>query len=138
MTEVSMKRMWFVLLLGAAPLISPEITFSHHGTNISYEQTKPPLNVTGTVKEFRWANPHVFIILDAPGGQWSVEGDSPYNHMRRGGWNRNTLKVGQQITVTLYPSKVAGARAGVLAKVILPDGKEALRFRPDEPDQPTR
>jgi uncharacterized protein DUF6152 len=133
-------KLWLACLLATTGLlIVPEAIFSHHGTNISYEQTKPPIDIVGTVKEFRWANPHVYITLDVKENngeivQWSIEGDSPYNWARRGGWNKNTLKIGEQITVSLYPSKVPGTRVGVIAKAILPNGTEVLRFRPDEPE----
>ena len=66
------------------------------------------------------------------GSNWSIEGNSPYNWARMG-WNRKTLKPGDQITITFYPSKVPGTHAGVIAKAVLADGTEVLRFQRDTP-----
>ena len=63
---------------------------------------------------------------------WAIEGNSPFNWSRLG-FNRSTLKVGDEITIVFYTSKVADAKAGVIAKAILPDGKEVLRFQRDAP-----
>lgn len=63
---------------------------------------------------------------------WAIEGNSPFNWSRMG-FNRSTLKAGDEITIVFYKSKVADAKAGVIAKAILPDGKEVLRFQRDAP-----
>jgi uncharacterized protein DUF6152 len=123
-------------------MLPPVCVFGHHGTGISYDLTVQPITVKATVKEFRWANPHVSIFIDAPNEngnvvEWSIEGNSPFNWMRMG-WNRNTLKPGDQVTITFYRSKVKDVYAGVIAKVILPDGKEALRFQRDNPGEEVR
>jgi hypothetical protein len=49
------------------------------------------------------------------------------------GFNRNTLKTGQEVTALVYVSKVPNNPAGVIAKFTTPDGKEVLRFQRDEP-----
>jgi uncharacterized protein DUF6152 len=130
------------LIATATLLIAPNQTLGHHGTGISYEMTVKPIRLTGTVKEYRWANPHVFIFLEVKNQtgkveEWTFEGDSPYNWARVGG-NKNTIKPGDQVTVSFYASKVKDAHVGVVNKVILAEGKEVLQFEPDEPRPPAR
>jgi Family of unknown function (DUF6152) len=126
----------FILLIGLFVSV-PLLIDAHHGTGISYNLTVPPVTAKGTVKEFKWANPHAAIFIDIRNEQgvvenWAIEGNSPFNWSRLG-FNRSTLKAGDEITIVFYKSKVADAKAGVIAKAILPDGKEVLRFQRDAP-----
>lgn len=98
---------------------------AHHGTAASYDMSKS-VTVKGTVTEFRWANPHVQLYFDVKDDQgnnvhWGGEMLSPAVLSRRG-FNRNTLKAGDQVTVTLSPSKV-GNPVGVVGTIALEDGK---------------
>ena len=113
------------------------LALGHHGTGISYDLTVAPITAKAVVTEFKWANPHIGIYVDITDDKgnvenWSIEGNSPYNWARMG-WNRKTLKPGDQITITFYPSKIPGTHAGVIAKAVLPDGTEVLRFQRDTP-----
>ena len=126
----------FILLIGLLVSV-PLLIDAHHGTGISYNLAVPPVTAKGTVKEFKWANPHAAIFIDIRNEQgvvenWAIEGNSPFNWSRLG-FNRSTLKAGDEITIVFYKSKVADAKAGVIAKAILPDGKEVLRFQRDAP-----
>ena len=123
------------LFIGVAGLCVPML--AHHGTGISYDLTVPPITAKAVVTEFKWANPHIGIYVDIKDENgrvenWSIEGNSPYNWARMG-WNRKTLQVGQEIILTFYRSKVPGVHAGVIAKAVLPDGTEVLRFQRDTP-----
>jgi hypothetical protein len=57
---------------------------------------------------------------------WAGEGNSPYNWAREG-WNKRTLKPGDEVSFVLAPSR-AGTPVGVVRKVILANGKEILQF----------
>jgi len=124
-------------VLVAGLLIFSGAVFAHHGTGISYDLTVPPVTTKATVTEFKWANPHIGIYVDIKDDtgnveNWSIEGNSPYNWARMG-WNRKTLKPGDEITITFYRSKVPNVHAGVIAKAVLADGTEVLRFQRDTP-----
>ena len=113
--------------------------FAHHGTGISYDLDHNPITLKGTVTEFRWANPHIGIFIDVKDDKgkvvnWSIEGSSIVGYARAG-FNRNTLKPGMEVTALVYPSKVKGNPAAVVAKITRPDGKEVLRFQRDTPGQ---
>lgn len=83
---------------------------------------------TGTVVNYRWANPHTFIIIDVPAtrehpeltGRWAIEGGSP-NIMSRQGWRRNTFAAGDTITIVGYPLR-DGSRGGSLFYALGPNG----------------
>ncbi len=131
------KKLITPLILVSCFVIGSGRMFAHHGTGISYDLTVPPITAKGTVTEFKWANPHIGIYVDLKDDKgsvenWSIEGNSPYNWARMG-WNRKTLKPGDEITITFYRSKVPSVHAGVIAKAILPDGTEVLRFQRDTP-----
>ena len=100
--------------------------FAHHGTGISYDMGKT-VALKGVVTEFAWSNPHCQIYFDVKDDSgnvihWATELGSP-GVLRNAGWNRNKIKPGDEVTITVHPSKV-GAPVGVLYKVLLPDGKE--------------
>jgi hypothetical protein len=130
------KLVRFILLIGVFVNV-PLSIHAHHGTSIAYNLTVQPVTARGTVTEFKWANPHAAVFIDIKNEKgvvehWAIEGNSPYNWSRLG-FSRSTLKAGDEITIVFYKSKVAGAKAGVIAKAILPDGREVLRFQRDAP-----
>ena len=104
--------------------------FAHHGTGISYDLNAPLVTIKGVVTEFAWRNPHVSIFIDVKDdkGQvvnWGIEHNN-VNSLAKLGWNRNTLKPGQEVTAVIHPSR-SGAPVGLTVKVILADGKEILQ-----------
>jgi hypothetical protein len=71
-------------------------------------------------------NPHSYFYVDVPdssGGvaNWAVEGRN-LSIMSRMGWTKNTLKVGEAVTVTLYRHKDPGKNAGFVRAITKPDG----------------
>ena len=71
-----------------------------------FDQSKT-VTLRGTVKDFRWTNPHVFIQLlvkDGEGNEqeWSIEMTSP-EHLSRAGWRPGTLKPGDPVTLNIHP-----------------------------------
>ena len=120
---------WFLyVILGLIVVASPIL--AHHGTNISYDHSKPA-TLNGTVTEFVWSNPHCqlyFDVKDASGKVtgWAGELNSP-SVLGRQGWTKRQFKVGDQITITVFPSK-AGTAVGVVDRThpILANGKEIV------------
>jgi hypothetical protein len=133
MDQTRMKSIFLMCIVVGMPLALE----AHHGTAVSYNLTVQPVTAKGTVTEFKWANPHAAIFIDIRNERgvvenWAIEGNSPFNWSRMG-FNRSTLKAGDEITIVFYRSKVADAKAGVIAKAVLPDGTEVLRFQRDTP-----
>jgi hypothetical protein len=83
------------------------------------------VSIDGTVKDFQWTNPHVWIdvIVESPEGpkQYGVEGFA-IPVLKGAGWTFNTLKPGDKVTIVLNPLR-SGALGGSLVSATLPDGK---------------
>ena len=121
-----MKR-WLTksLGVGAVLLLSGLPILAHHGGS-DYD-VQHPITLKGTVTEFYWSNPHcqVFVDVKDDSGKvvnWTIETLAPAV-LKRAGWSRETLHSGNQISITLVPSK-KGTPVGMLRKVVLPDGSE--------------
>jgi hypothetical protein len=112
-------RLTSLLLLAA-------VTSAHaHHSTTGYDHSRL-IELTGTVKEFQWSNPHSWIqliVTDADGKQveWSVETGAP-NLNTRHGWKRTDLKFGDKVTLRLYPHK-DGTPHGTLSTAKLADGR---------------
>jgi len=79
----------------------------------------------GTVSKFEWANPHVFVVVTAQvkgsAVPYLLEASSP-SLMRHAGWKFDSIKVGDQVEVTVHPFK-DGKLGGMLVTVELPSGE---------------
>ena len=119
-----MKRYDLKYLVAAAALLLVNIPLCAHHGNASYDADNP-VTIKGTVTEFAWTNPHVQIYLDVKDDKgkvvrWSVETYSP-GKLVRAGWTKDSVKAGDQVSITLIPAK-SGAPVGFLHKLVLPDG----------------
>ena len=99
--------------------------FAHHGS-AGVEMTKNVV-LKGVVTDWRWQNPHSILKFDvmADDGSivhWSAETNNPADMVEKG-WTAKSIKVGDEITVTLHPVK-NGLPVGILVDVTLPDGKK--------------
>ena len=118
--------------MAAVSIVAAAPAFPHH-SNSAFDVEKV-IELKGTVREFKWANPHTWIFLsvdDGKGGKqdWQVEGRPP-GVLGRAGWTRNSLKPGDTISVYCSPAK-DGSRIALVARVILPDGT----VLPNAPEQ---
>src|SRR6187399_1083404 len=106
-------------------------TLAHHSP-AAFEAQKT-VTLVGTVKEFRWQNPHSWIEMMVPNdkGQevlWAVELTSP-TYLVKGGWKSNTLKPGDKVTVVGRPLKTGEPGSAIFTSVTLADGR-TLTERP--------
>ena len=99
-------------------LLSVKSVTAHHSFDAEYD-SKKPITVTGYVTKLDWVNPHAFVFIDTKdeGGtvkNFKIEMGPPYA-LTRGGWKRDSVKIGDKVTV----------QAAALAK----DGSNAAGFR---------
>ena len=104
-----------LFLAWASPL------FAHHAFTAEFD-AKKPLNLKGVVTKIEWQNPHTYFYVDVtePDGRvvnWGMEMGSP-NGLMRQGWTRNSLKVGDVVTVEGSQAK-DGTRTGNVRAVVL-------------------
>jgi hypothetical protein len=101
---------------------------AHHGRGATYDMKKR-VTLKGTVSKVEWRNPHVLIYMDVkdPDGKvmtWGFE-NSGVSTLAQEGYNRNTLRVGDDITAIVNPA-ANGAPTAIIVKIILADGKEIM------------
>jgi hypothetical protein len=104
-------------VLALAPLMA-----AHHSFAAEYDANKP-LTLKGTVTKVEWMNPHARFYVDVKDEKgvkttWNLELASP-NVLRRNGWLRDSLSVGDEVVVDASAakdgSKMANARVVTLA-----------------------
>jgi len=122
-----MKAKWMGLLAGGL-LMAAIPGFAHHSFSAEYDRSKP-IQLKGTVTKVEWMNPHARFYLDVKdeGGKvinWEFELGSP-NGLMRGGWTRNSLKIGDVVQVSGSRAK-DGSNLVNASNVAFEDGKRVL------------
>jgi hypothetical protein len=89
-----------VLMSLVCSLVIPAL--AHHSFDAEYDSTKT-MTVTGYVTKVDWVNPHAFVYLDSKDDKgvvrsYRIEMGPPYA-LARTGWNKDTIKVGDKITI---------------------------------------
>ena len=101
------------LLVAGALVGAAGSVFAHH--SFAMFDQEHPIDLVGTVKEFKFTSPHTFILLEvksSDGGAttWNLEGASP-SALVREGWASKTLKAGDELKMTIDPLR-SGAPGG--------------------------
>jgi hypothetical protein len=123
--EQAMKRASLLAIAAATAALLSGSASAHHSFAAEFDRAMP-ITVTGTVTKVEWANPHARFYIDAKDDagktvNWDFELASPNGLMRRG-WNRNSMKIGDVVTVTGHRAK-NNPLVGNASTVTLADGK---------------
>jgi len=116
---------WAAAIAGAGLLAAAGGVQAHHSFAMFDHVNRVTLQ--GTVSDFQWTNPHVFIEMEVPdpaGGpskHYTIECASP-NVLMRVGWKFNMIRKGDKLSALINPLK-SGEPGGMLETVTLPDGR---------------
>jgi hypothetical protein len=94
-------------------MVTGGAVFAHH--SFAMFDTDHPMELQGTVTEFKFTSPHTFILLEVKGTDgssttWNLEGASP-SALVREGWASKTLKAGDELKMEINPLR-SGAPGG--------------------------
>jgi uncharacterized protein DUF6152 len=111
-----------VLIVAAVPVLA------HHSFAAEYDRNKP-VTLTGAVTKVEWINPHARFHMDVKDtsgkvASWEIELGSPAGLIRRG-WTRNSLKIGEPVTVEGFLAK-DGSNLANSSTVKLSDGRRVF------------
>ncbi len=123
---------YFNSAFGVCALASALLAFpvaGHHST--AAFDSSAVMKIEGEITQVRWINPHASFKLEGtadqrPDGLWTIEMTAP-NVLINEGWKRNSLQVGDKVTVYANPLRNAitlndGSQGGLYVGVILSDG----------------
>ena len=101
---------------------------AHHAFAAQYDINKP-IELKGVVTKVEFLNPHIYFYVDAKNDSgtvvhWSVEGGTP-NSLRRAGWGKDSLKVGDVVTISGSRAK-DGTNLIAMHSLVLADGRKVL------------
>lgn len=121
-----MTRKSALILTLVFTLLSAVPVLAHHSFAAEYD-SNTMITLTGVITKVEWTNPHMYIYInvkDASGKvtNWGLEGYPP-NTLKRTGFTRDILKIGDQITITAYKAK-DGSNTGAGREVTFADGSK--------------
>lgn len=123
------KKVFVLLMLVVALLTGSGPVFAHHGA-ASFDNSKS-VTVEGIVTEYVWANPHVYVKVDAKDESgntlhWVLEAQSVVNQANAG-WTKDMFKRGDHVLIDATPAK-GGRTAGTFKGRIVINGREFKRL----------
>lgn len=132
-----MKKLALGCLLAVSLLMTVPAMAHHSAAGVDQSRT---VTIMGTLKEFKWANPHCWMDIEVTDDKgvtklWSIEMTAPA-YLARAGWKSTTVKPGDKVTVSVRPMK-NGDPGGLFVNINLPDGR-VLGQAPAAPAAPPR
>ena len=124
MRTTPLRTLLLLALLGVA-------VDAHHGSAAYH--TDREVTVAGRVAEWRWTQPHTWLLLATPragGGEdgWELEGP-PLSWAQQRSWTAETLRPGEMVRVVIYPAR-SEPRGGLIKRIVRANGETLPVSRP--------
>jgi len=105
---------------------------AHHAVPAEFDPAQQ-LTFQGVVTKVEWSNPHVYFYADIKdrdgrSANWAFEAAGP-NQLTRQGWTRNSVKIGDRVTVVGFPAR-GGAHVASARSVVAADGHKMAASSP--------
>lgn len=120
-----MRRRYLGISIAIAMSMCAMPIEAHHA--FAAEYSLEMMTLTGKISKVEWTNPHSYVHIDVTDSSgkvtsWALEGYPP-NTLKRTGFPRDILKLGDTITITAYKSK-DGSNTGQGREITFPDGSK--------------
>lgn len=124
--EFTDMRLKVLFLLAAGLLLAAVPMAAHHSFAAEYDSSQL-ITLKGTISKVEWTNPHIYVYIDVKDASgkvttWALEGYPP-NTLKRTGFSKDVLKIGDEVTATAYKSK-DGTNTGAGREFTFPDGSK--------------
>ncbi len=136
-TDMKRKVAASSAVLAVMALLAAPVPAHHSFAMFDFNNT---VTFKATVKEFRWTNPHVVLLVEgsptagAAPEVWSMELTSPGN-LTRIGWTRRSFKPGDRIELEFNPLR-DGKHGGAFKKATFLEGGQVLTSNLREAEKP--
>ena len=108
------------LCVALATILVGASAHSHHSA--SAFDLERELEFRGIVVQYRWKNPHVYIVVkDENDIEWTVESDA-VAVLSRTDWTRDSFEIGDSVSVRANPDKNTNKKHALLLSITGPDG----------------
>ena len=114
-------------ICAAGTLLTAAQSIAHHSFSAEFDSNQP-ISVTGIVTHVEWTNPHVWFYInvrdEATGDvvNWGAEMGPPHGLQRRG-WRRNSLQIGEEVTVDGFLARNGSKRLNARSVTLTATGE---------------
>jgi hypothetical protein len=129
-------RTRLAIALGIVSIAASAQALAHHSFAAEFDENKP-VKLSGTVTKVEWTNPHIWFFIDVrnPDGtvtNWGLEMGSP-NGLLRAGWKRDSMKVGDTVTVDARRARDDSNNANAQTVILASTGQKLFAGSPIAP-----
>jgi len=131
-------RRRLAIVMCVASIAASGRALAHHSFAAEFDASKP-VKLTGAVTKVEWTNPHIWFFMDVknPDGtvsNWGLEMASP-NNLLRAGWKRDSMKVGDVVTVEARQARDGSHNANAQTVMLTSTGQRLFAGSPVQPAQ---